>query len=1239
MKKNKIICVCLVMLILFNTLICPISFAAYIFGPENSSCSVNWQSLAVEYRKPDDDPNDEKYNEIYSTLQTIPVQVSTSGIYSVSNMFGGNISSNFIISGYVGVGDDGMGKVVPLPVATYGKNGENTMDLSSYNNAKNKSASVYLESGKTYYISFVSKEGKAVDTKKLTQSQTAEVYLKHIPMNSDDVVYETEISSMDYTAAGITLEGTWQYSLGTDRSARLEKGKTPNVTRILNGIGLDQRELCITKDIISGDSIEKALKNAAEVEETEENASWIETIATDVVVFLCDCLRAAIGSAMGDEGISIDDLLFNNYPNVRLSIFASSRGGDKENGYLANSGMLDYIDESGKTKEGVITKYFMLFRNIAIAIYIVMLLYMGVSILLHSTGKQKEKYKSKMTDWVKGIIILAFFPYIMKYTIVLNDAIVEYIEEVKLNLDLPIDLPTMTGVSDVQGASMDIVNSNAGNGNIMETMRASAKKTGRLAYAMLYLFLLKEMIGFIYIYFKRLISVIFLIIIFPLVVISYAVDKIGDGKSQAFNTWYKEFTLNVFMQAFQAVNYVLIMSIIFALTASGGATNIILMLIGLEYISKGDELLRGMFTKMSGGGASSVPRSVSEATKTVAKVAVIKKATENITNVGKRFTNVAHKVSDVRDAYNEHIGQKLDEKIREKETAKQNWDRSILNPEWYATRNVDSNIDKILSAPGTYSDEEMKVTLDRLFIAQNDSELKAAFDTKYASLTEDQQNQLNDLMAKSNAINETVNGNVGINGVLTNLEINFNAKMLVEIFVNGKKVERYMNGSYTGRITEKEQKDYKLYKYMQSKKMTDGNGNVLRDTDGSEMTLARYSARKTASRTLSDKQLNTIKELQRFSGNVTGIDDSSRTGSDRTTTNRHDALRRMRVSRSEQDRKDSLLNRGNSVGPTGVSANIMAKREEAAKLVSRIKEYSDAVKSGTSEGCSATEMMQLSKKWKDLSTETDAGVVEILSKLSDTAETDLSVKSDVEFNLEQFETMASLAVVSDKEHLEGSQNQQDQMYHDAIQKIVEVYNGDRSVDPVAKKMVYRAEVDDIIEEFSSDTRIEKTRNYIRTAGTQEEKRSARELYAQRVRLESDYERLQRTSAQTRAKLIRSSVELGGATLSAAASPLNIAAGVTSTALLSGSTKAQVDPGTIASTMVIGTSIENTVERVIPGSQAAGSSSKTVGARLSEAIKDSASNASETIVNEQLVVRQRKDRTARANIDKYNEKFS
>ena len=67
---------------------------------------------------------------------------------------------------------------------------------------------------------------------------------------------------------------------------------------------------------------------------------------------------------------------------------------------------------------------------------------------------------------------------------------------------------------------------------------------------------------------KRLLMVGFLIIISPLITITYSIDKVGDGKAQAFSIWLKEIIVNVLIQPLHALIY-----LIFVLTANSIAAS------------------------------------------------------------------------------------------------------------------------------------------------------------------------------------------------------------------------------------------------------------------------------------------------------------------------------------------------------------------------------------------------------------------------------------------------------------------------------------------------------------------------------------------------------------------------------------------------------------------------------------------------------------------------------------------
>ena len=304
---------------------------------------------------------------------------------------GGNVVAQFLICGDV-PGGMNPGAIAPLPVATYGINGENTMDLTRYNNASARTASVYLEAGKTYYICMVGEEDFSnFSNSAPSESNSLTVNLNYIEHNEDEQVYETTWTSKEFTAPSVV--GFWQ----------TKEGKYIQDTNLCTNPNLTS---------ISDDSINAALENAANVDNEDQNAAWYEHVITWLLLLVGDSVRFIITAVLGDN-ISIDNILFNEFSSTRLSIFDSSRGEGNKNEYLETSGMLD-SDEG----EGVITKYFMIFRNISLVAYIVMLLYMGVNILMSSTGNKKAKFKDRIMDWIKGIIILIFFPYVMKYTIV-----------------------------------------------------------------------------------------------------------------------------------------------------------------------------------------------------------------------------------------------------------------------------------------------------------------------------------------------------------------------------------------------------------------------------------------------------------------------------------------------------------------------------------------------------------------------------------------------------------------------------------------------------------------------------------------------------------------------------------------------------------------------------------------------------------------------------------------------------
>lgn len=340
-----------------------------------------------------------------------------------------------------------------------------------------------------------------------------------------------------------------------------------------------------------------------------DEPEWYEKVISWLIRLLGEGLNFIISKIAG-EPLSIDKLVFDQYSKTNLSIFKSDYKyyQSKENPTGTNT--LFVVD--GNNSINVLNDVFNLFRNIAIVVYMVILVYMGLRILIMTANAQKKaKYKELIFDWIKGIVILFFFPYVIRYTVLLNHAFVTYLYK-----NIGDDSNLQGAVINSSNLELNQINefkvssgNNSGTENYMTQMYNTATSSRRISDAICWVIMLIQVIQFLIVYMKRLLTVIFLIAIFPLVTISYAVDKIGDGKSQAFNNWYKEFVLQVFVQSFHAVNYVLVMSIIL-----GESSNWFLKIIGIGYIARGGDILRSLFAQMKGGaGRDGGPMEVAKA--------------------------------------------------------------------------------------------------------------------------------------------------------------------------------------------------------------------------------------------------------------------------------------------------------------------------------------------------------------------------------------------------------------------------------------------------------------------------------------------------------------------------------------------------------------------------------------------------------------------------------------------------
>lgn len=110
-------------------------------------------------------------------------------------------------------------------------------------------------------------------------------------------------------------------------------------------------------------------------------------------------------------------------------------------------------------------------------------------------------------------------------------------------------------------------------------------------YAFLYILITIETVVFLYKYLKRVIWLAFLTMIAPLIAVMYAVDKIGDGKAQTFNMWFKEYLFNSLIQPLHLLLYTIFLGVSMELMAS----NVIYAIVAYAFMIPAEKFFKKMF--------------------------------------------------------------------------------------------------------------------------------------------------------------------------------------------------------------------------------------------------------------------------------------------------------------------------------------------------------------------------------------------------------------------------------------------------------------------------------------------------------------------------------------------------------------------------------------------------------------------------------------------------------------------
>ena len=238
------------------------------------------------------------------------------------------------------------------------------------------------------------------------------------------------------------------------------------------------------------------------------------------------------------------------------------------------------ISSAANQLQKYISSWYVALRTIALVGLLSVLVYLGIKIIISSSSAQdRAKYKNMLKDWLVAICIIFMVHYIMAFLL----GITQYVNEI-----INDEVITTSADGTESDELMNKVRGEIGN-NLIDTMKDPNDHV--VGYTIMYIALVILTGIFTVQYLKRVIYMAFLTMVAPLIGLTYPIDKLKDGKAQAFNYWLKEYIFNCLIQPIHLLLY----TVLIANSISFAKENILYAIVALAFLVPAEKLIKEMF--------------------------------------------------------------------------------------------------------------------------------------------------------------------------------------------------------------------------------------------------------------------------------------------------------------------------------------------------------------------------------------------------------------------------------------------------------------------------------------------------------------------------------------------------------------------------------------------------------------------------------------------------------------------
>lgn len=247
----------------------------------------------------------------------------------------------------------------------------------------------------------------------------------------------------------------------------------------------------------------------------------------------------ATNNTLDLDYFTIYSLVMGEYDFFNLNFFSTS-GDTEDSGIYAiipgNQNGHNQASLGGQIKQNIKTFYYIL-RTLSFAISLFVLIYIGIRMAISTVTSDRVKYRKMLINWVTSVVLL----FVLHFIIILFSYASQFA------LVLVKNLANVMGVANIEELILD------GRLAYMGTTTGFHVITSFITVAIFVYYEIK----FFIMYVKRFCEIAFLIVIAPLITITYPIDKIADNKAQAFSMWFKELTIKYSIQIVHALTYVI----------------------------------------------------------------------------------------------------------------------------------------------------------------------------------------------------------------------------------------------------------------------------------------------------------------------------------------------------------------------------------------------------------------------------------------------------------------------------------------------------------------------------------------------------------------------------------------------------------------------------------------------------------------------------------------------------------